>query len=60
MVQFVELSVVKQVRITGRVNAEFRAEFLNAFNHPTTTGGTTGTVTPSSSRVIQLVSRVNW
>jgi hypothetical protein len=60
MVQFVDLSVVKQVRITGRVNAEFRAEFLNAFNHPTTTGGTTGTVTPSSSRVIQLVSRVNW
>ncbi len=59
-VQFVDLSVVKQVRISGRVNAEFRAEFLNAFNHPTVTGGTTGTVTPSSSRVIQLVSRVNW
>jgi hypothetical protein len=54
------LSVVKRVTITGRINAEFRGEFLNAFNHPTVNGGTTGVVTPSASRVIQLVSRVNW
>jgi hypothetical protein len=60
MVRFVDLSVVKRVTITGRINAEFRGEFLNAFNHPTVNGGTTGVVTPSASRVIQLVSRVNW
>jgi hypothetical protein len=59
-VVFVDLSAIKRVQITGRVNAEFRAEFLNAFNHPTITGGTTGVVTPSSQRIIQLVSRVNW
>jgi hypothetical protein len=59
-VQFVDLSAVKRVPIKGRVNFEFRAEFLNAFNHPTISGATTGTVTPSSSRIIQLVSRLNW
>jgi hypothetical protein len=64
-VTFVDLSVVKRIQIAGRVNAEFRTEFLNAFNHPVTLGGTTGTVTPegfssTAGRVIQLVSRVNW
>jgi hypothetical protein len=29
-----DLSVVKRTAITGRVNFEFRAEMLNAFNHP--------------------------
>lgn len=28
-----DLSIVKKTRITERVNFEFRAEFLNAFNH---------------------------
>jgi carboxypeptidase family protein len=59
-VWFLDLSAIKRVQITGRINAEFRGEFLNAFNHPVMTGGTTGTVTPSGNRVIQLVTRVNW
>ena len=29
-----DLSAVKRVAVKGRVNFEFRAEFLNAFNHP--------------------------
>ena len=29
-----DLSAVKRTTIKGRVNAEFRAEFLNAFNNP--------------------------
>ena len=59
-VVFMDLSIVKRIEFTGRLNAEFRGEFLNAFNHPTITGGTTGVVTPSSSRIIQLVARLNW
>jgi len=55
-----DLSAVKRIQINGRINAEFRGEFLNAFNHPTLTGGTTGTVTPGGSRVVQLVTRINW
>jgi hypothetical protein len=60
MIKFSDLSAVKRVQITRRVNAEFRAEFLNAFNMPNLSGGTTGTVTPSSQRIVQLVSRINW
>ncbi len=60
MLYFLDLSAVKRVQITGRMNAEFRAEFLNALNHPTLNGGTTGTATPSGNRVVQLVSRFNW
>jgi hypothetical protein len=63
-----DLSTTKRVRITARTNAEFRAEFLNAFNTtyftPVTgigddpndyrvTGGVSG-------RTIQIVSRFSW
>lgn len=63
-----DLSTTKRLRIAGRTNAEFRAEFLNAFNTtyftPVTgigddpndyrvTGGTSG-------RTIQIVSRFSW
>ena len=34
-----DLSAVKRVTIKGRVNVEFRAEFLNAFNTPWFTSG---------------------
>jgi hypothetical protein len=64
-----DLSVVKRVPIKGRVNAEFRAGLLNAFNTPwfnPVTGigsdpddyrvtGTTG-----GAREVQLVWRINW
>jgi hypothetical protein len=60
MVYFLDLSAVKRVTITGRLNAEFRGEFLNAFNHPILNGGTTGTIGKSGARVVQLVTRVNW
>jgi hypothetical protein len=63
-----DLSTTKRVRVKGRVNAEFRAEFLNAFNHPWfgPVGGigddpddfrVTGA---DSGRVVQLISRVSW
>jgi hypothetical protein len=63
-----DIAAVKRVEIRGRVSAEFRAEMLNAFNHPyfTTVGGigsnpddyrVTGA---DSGRQIQLVWRLNW
>ncbi len=67
-----DLRVSKRTAIVGRVNIEFAAELLNALNQPnffpvsgigssTLTGyqltGLTGT---NASRVIQLVSRINW
>ena len=63
-----DLSAVKRVPIKGRVNAEFRAEFLNAFNHPwftavlsTSNNPNNHRVTGSSGgRVIQLVWRLNY
>jgi hypothetical protein len=66
-----DLSAVKRVPIKGRVNAEFRAEFLNAFNHPwfspvTGMGNNANNtdnyrVTSSTAgREIQLVWRLNW
>jgi hypothetical protein len=64
-----DLSAVKRIPIKGRVNAEFRAEFLNAFNTPWFTPvlgigndpddyrvtGVTG-----GAREVQLVWRLNW
>jgi hypothetical protein len=67
-----DLSAVKRVPIKGRVNFEFRAEFLNAFNTPWFTPvlgqadsayadaddfRVTGT---SAAREVQLIWRVNW
>jgi hypothetical protein len=63
-----DIAAVKRIEIRGRVNAEFRAEMLNAFNHPyfTPVGGigsdpddyrVTGA---DSGRQIQLVWRLNW
>jgi hypothetical protein len=67
-----DLSAVKRVPIKGRVNAEFRAELLNAFNTPwfsPVTGEADGSfgdpdefrvTSASGSREVQLVFRVNW
>jgi hypothetical protein len=66
-----DLSTSKRVRIKGRVNAEFRAEFLNAFNHPwfgPVSGIDVNDFDPDdlrvtgadSGRVVQLISRVSW
>jgi len=68
-----DLSAVKRIPIKGRLNFEFRAEFLNAFNTPWFTPVTgvdddgrfgdpdefevTG---GDTSRQIQLVWRINW
>jgi hypothetical protein len=68
-----DLSAVKRIPIKGRVNVEFRAEFLNAFNTPwfsPVTGAdgdgvfgdrdefrVTGT---NGAREVQLVWRLNW
>ncbi|HEY0876749.1 MAG TPA: carboxypeptidase-like regulatory domain-containing protein [Vicinamibacterales bacterium] len=63
-----DIAAVKRVEIRGRVNAEFRAEMLNALNHPyfTPVGGigsnpdsyrVTGA---DSGRQVQLVWRLNW
>jgi hypothetical protein len=56
------------VPIKGRVNFEFRAEFLNAFNHPWFTPVTGVGDDPDDYRVtaaggsreVQLISRLNW
>jgi len=66
----VDLSAVKRVRIAGSTSFEFRAEMLNAFNHPnfnpvisTGTGADgyrTTSVVENSSRIIQFGFRLNW
>ena len=63
-----DLSAEKRIPIKGRVNFIFRAEFLNAFNHPWFTPVTGIGNDPddflvdsaNSGRDIQLVFRVNW
>ena len=63
-----DLSAVKRVPIKGRVNVEFRAEFLNAFNTPWFTPVTGVGNDPdefrvtdgTTSRTVRLVFRVNW
>ena len=63
-----DLSAVKRVPIKGRLNFEFRAEFLNAFNSPQFTPTLDATDDPDDYRVtgaggareIQLVWRINW
>jgi hypothetical protein len=68
-----DLSAVKRTQISGRVNFEFRAEMLNAFNTPwftPVTGLNTNNLynTPNDFRVtgadsgreVQLVWRINW
>ena len=63
-----DLSAVKRIPIKGRVNAEFRAEFLNAFNTPWFTPVTGVGSDPddyrvtgaNSGRQVQLVWRLNW
>jgi hypothetical protein len=67
-----DLSAVKRMPIAGRVNMEFRAELLNAFNTPwftPVTGAANNTYTdPAAFRVtaadtareVQLVWRINW
>jgi hypothetical protein len=64
-----DLSAVKRTQIAGRVNFEFRAEMLNAFNTPwfTPVVSTSSNVdnyrvtsTTGGAREVQLVFRVNW
>ncbi|HSC27081.1 MAG TPA: hypothetical protein VLD67_07395, partial [Vicinamibacterales bacterium] len=63
-----DLSVSKRVPIAGRVNFEFRAEMLNAFNTPWFTPVASTSTNPNNHRVtaansgreVQLVWRVNW
>jgi hypothetical protein len=63
-----DLSAVKRIPIKGRVNAEFRAEFLNAFNTPwfnpvTGVGDDPDdyrVTSASGGREVQLVWRLNW
>ena len=63
-----DLSAVKRTTIKGRVNAEFRAEMLNAFNHPWFTPVFTASSNPNNYRVtgaggnrtMQLVFRLNY
>jgi hypothetical protein len=63
-----DLSAVKRVPIKGRVNFEFRAEFLNAFNTPWFEAVADASDDPDDFRVedaagarqMQLVWRVTW
>lgn len=63
-----DLSAVKRVTLQGRVNAEFRAEFLNAFNHPWFTAvlpmssnrNAYRVTAASGSRTMQMVLRLNF
>ena len=63
-----DLSAVKRTTIKGRVNAEFRAEMLNAFNTPWFTPVLSASNNPVNHRVtaaggnrtMQLVFRLNY
>ena len=65
-----DLSAVKRTRVVGRTMFEFRADLINAFNHPnftpvfsTSTNADNYRVTgvqENSSRIIQLVTRFSW
>jgi hypothetical protein len=67
-----DLRIAKRTQIAGRVNFEFSAEMLNVFNKanfvPDDTANSTtlanylvtGLTGTNTSRVIQLVSRINW
>jgi hypothetical protein len=71
-----DMGLSKRVRVAGRVNFEFRAELLNAFNHPwfepVTWDNTNDVPVPENpdlyrvtdlaggSREVQLIWRVNW
>jgi hypothetical protein len=63
-----DLSAVKRIRLAGRSNFEFRAEFLNAFNHPWFSPVTGVGDDPDdyrvtgadSGRVVQLITRFSW
>jgi hypothetical protein len=71
MFQQHDISVSKRVNLVGRSNFEFRLEMLNAFNHANFTpvagvGSTlsnyevTGLSGTNTSRIIQVVTRINW
>ena len=66
-----DFRISKRTPIVGRVNFEFAAELLNAFNHPNfvPVGGlgsdisnyeVTALTGTNTARVIQLVTRINW
>jgi hypothetical protein len=66
-----DIRISKRTRIAGRVNFEFAAEALNAFNRANFTpvvGNSstlsnwqvTGLSGQNTARTIQLVSRLNW
>jgi hypothetical protein len=66
----VDLSAVKRTRLVGRTALEFRADMINAFNHPnlvpvqsTSTNADNYRMTglmEDSNRTIQLVVRFSW
>jgi hypothetical protein len=71
MFQQHDLSVAKRINLVGRMNFEFRVEMLNLFNHVNfvPVGGIGNTVGnyevtaltgTNTSRVVQIVSRINW
>ncbi|HSC25743.1 MAG TPA: TonB-dependent receptor [Vicinamibacterales bacterium] len=66
-----DVSITKRINIVGRINFEFHAEMLNAFNNHNfvPVGGIGSTLAnyevtavtgTNQARVIQLVSRINW
>jgi uncharacterized membrane protein len=67
-----DISVAKRIRLLGRSDFEFRVEMLNAFNQanfaPVAGVGNTvlnefrvtGLTGANTSRVMQLVARINW
>lgn len=65
----VDLSMIKNTRITEKVNLQFRCEFFNAFNRPafdppnlSPANSNFGRITnqPNLPRIIQLALRVGW
>jgi hypothetical protein len=66
-----DMAIAKRVDLVGRTNFEFRLEMLNVFNNANflPVGGigsqissyeVTGLTGTNTSRIIQLVTRINW
>lgn len=65
-----DISAAKRTKLVGRTTFEFRADLINAFNHPnftpvisTSTNADNYRITgvqENSSRIIQLVARFSW
>jgi len=55
-----DLSIIKNTRITERTQLQFRAEAINALNHPQFTAPSTAALTPSNTAFGTVTGEFAW